>query len=251
MTNPGVTWQENVAKMQIMLDACANAGVKNVIFASSSSVYQDQDLPVNEKAGLLPASPYATTKLVGEMLLKDYKLAYGINSVSFRFFNVAGAHPVHDLGELNGSSHLLAAIMEGLVHQSPFTVFGRDWNTPDGTAIRDYTHVMDIADAVLKCLSWLPDHDGAHVVNLGGNNPCSVQQVIDTTESLTGVHLPYRYGPRRAGDSCRRASDNLLAKQMLGWSPTRNLNDIILDSIKWYNSSSYTELTNSDIRYEQ
>jgi UDP-glucose 4-epimerase len=250
MTNPSDTWTENVVKMQKLLDFCVNSGVKNVIFASSSSVYKDQDFAVSEDCELQPISPYATTKLVGEMILKDWFGAHGINSISFRFFNVAGAHPIHDLGELNGATHLMAAVLESAVHGTPFTVFGKDWNTNDKTAIRDYTHVMDVADAIIKGMNWLPKNPGAHTFNLGGNNPRSVQQVIDTAEMLIGKNLPYRYGPRRAGDSEKRASDNGLAQRILGWKPSRDLNDMILDGLKWYNSQTYTALTHAGIRYE-
>lgn len=251
MVDPLGTWQENVGKMQKLLEFCVNSNVKNIIFASSSAVYDDQETAVVETSQLCPISPYATTKLVGEMMLKDWYGAHGIRSISFRFFNVAGSHPIHDLGELNGSSHLMAKIMESAVHGSPFTVFGKDWPTPDHTAIRDYTHVMDIADAIVLGMNWLPNNPGSHVINLGGNNPLSVQHVINTTETLLGKNLPYRYGPRRDGDGAQRWSNNLLAYQLLGWEPKRNLADIIRDSYKWYNSAIYKTLTQSSILHDE
>jgi len=249
MINPAETWNNNVVNMQTLLNCCVKNNIKNVIFASSSSVYADQDVAVDESSPLLPYSPYATTKLVGEMMLKDWYGAHGIRSVSFRFFNVAGAHTKHDLGELNGSSHLLAKIMESAVHNDAFTVFGKDWSTPDGTAIRDYTHVMDISDAIIAALKWLPDNPGAHVFNLGSGQGYSVQQVIDTAEMLLSKQLPYRYGERRDGDSLMRFSNNDKAFKILDWKPKRTLNNIILDSYKWYSSEIYKQLTAARIRY--
>lgn len=249
MLNPADTWENNVIKTVSLLECCARNSIRNFIFASSSSVYADQDSAVDETSLLAPYSPYASTKLAGEMLLKDYYGAHGLRSVSFRFFNVAGSHNKYDLGELNGSSHLLAKVMESAVHNSDFTVFGRDWPTPDLTAIRDYTHVMDIADAVLKAIEWLPQNPGSHAINLGGGQGYSVQTVIDTAEMLLGKQLSYRYGPRRDGDSAMRFSNNSKALELLNWKPSRSLNEMILDSYKWYNSNMYQSLTQANILY--
>jgi len=250
MTNPSATWDNNVIKTLDLLECCYANNINNIVFASSSGVYADQDYAVDETSPLLPYSPYATTKMVGEMMLKDWYGAHGLRSISFRFFNVAGSHKNYNLGELNGSSHLLAKIMESLVHGTDFTVFGRDWETADKTAIRDYTHVMDIADACVKAVNWLPNNPGAHIINLGGGTGHSVQQVIDTTESLLSKELPYRYGPRRDGDSVKRFSNNQKAFDILGWRPQFSLTDMILDSYKWYNSQMYQTLTQSHVRYE-
>jgi len=249
MLDPTATWDNNVTKTLQMLQCCERNSVKNIIFASSSSVYADQEFAVDESSRLAPYSPYATTKMVGEMMLKDWYGAHGMRSVSFRFFNVAGSHPTYDLGELYGSSHLLAKIMESAVYGNDFTVYGRDWATPDQTAIRDYTHVMDISDAILRAVAWLPNNPGAHTMNLGGGCGHSVQTVIDTTEMLLGKQLPYRYGDRRDGDSAKRFSNNTLAFDQLGWKPSRSLNDMILDSYKWYNSAMFKALTQANIRY--
>ena len=250
MINPSDTWNNNIINTQKLLDYCNLYRVRNVIFASSSSVYADQNYAVDERSPISTYSPYATTKRAGEMMLKDWYGAHGIRSVSFRFFNVAGAHPKYDLGELHGSSHLLARVMEAATMGTAFTVFGRDWSTPDKTAIRDYTHVMDICDAVLRAIEWLPDNPGAHIMNLGGGQGYSVQQVIDTTEMLLSKELPYRYGERRDGDSAMRFSNNELALKLLGWKPTRSLQDMILDGFKWYNSEVYKQLTHAGIHCE-
>ena len=250
MINPSDTWANNVENTRCLLNFCNLSGVRNFIFASSSSVYADQNYAVNEQSAVSTYSPYATTKRVGEMMLNDWYGAHGIRSVSFRFFNVAGAHSRHDLGELHGSSHLFARIMEAAVHDTAFTVWGKDWETPDQTAIRDYTHVMDVCDAIMRAITWLPANPGAHIMNIGGGQGNSVQQVIDTTEMLLSKELPYRYGARRDGDSAMRFSNNDLAHKLLEWKPTRTLQDMILDSYKWYNSAIYKHLTLSKIHCE-
>jgi len=249
MVNPYSTWENNVVKTVRMLDVCKSSGVDNIIFASSSAVYADQDGAVSENSPLNPISPYATTKMVGEIALNDWYLAHGIKSVSFRFFNVAGAHPKYELGSLYGSSHLLSKIMDSALNNTTLTVFGNDWPTEDGTAIRDYTHVLDITDAIIKAIDWIPYNPGAHTMNLGSGKGYSVESMINTTEMLLGKTIPYKYGTRRNGDSAIRYSNNDLAKELIGWVPSRNIKDIILDSYKWYNSMTYKSLTNSNIHY--
>jgi UDP-glucose 4-epimerase len=250
MINPFTTWENNVVNVQRLLMCCERNMIKNVIFASSGSVYAENNIALDENSKLLPHSPYDTTKIVGEMMLKDWYGAHGIRNVSFRIFNVAGAHTKYDLGELNGSPRLLAKIMESATIGKDFTVFGKDWNTPDNTAIQDYIHVMDVAEAIVKSISWLPDNPGSHVVNLGSGQGYSVQTIIDTTEMLLSKELPYRYGDRRDGDVGIRISNNKSLRDFFNWEPKRTLNDMILDGYKWYNSELYKILTQVGIHYK-
>jgi UDP-glucose 4-epimerase len=247
---PFDTWDNNVIKTLQMLRACSVHGIKKVVFASSSSVYADSDNAVSESSPCAPCNPYARTKFAIEHALQDCYTAFGISSMSLRFFNVAGAHNRYDLGELHGSSHLLARIMESAVHGTPLQVFGRDWPTPDGTAIRDYIHVMDVVDAIMRSIKWLENNQGARMVNLGSGNGVSVQSMIDTTEMLLNKELPYLYAPRRPGDSAKRFSDNGLAYELLGWKPSMSLSDMIRDSYKWYSCDTYKNLTNLGIHHE-
>jgi len=248
ISNPTEYWNNNVTKTIQLLDACVESNVKNFIFASTSSVYADDDNAVSETSLCLPTNTYSRTKHTIEHTLQDYYRAYGLNSISFRFFNAAGAHSFYDLGELKGSSHLLAKIMESIVHNTPFTVFGRDYDTIDGTGLRDYTHVMDIVDAITKGISWLPYNPGSHIINLGAGNGYTVQQVIDSAEKLFNIELSYRYGPRRDGDSAKRYAEISRAEFLLNWKPTRTIEDILNNSIKWYKSNTYTSLTTKGIR---
>ena len=246
--NPKDYWNNNVSKTLQLLDTCVESGVQNFIFASTSSVYDDVDYAVSEESKCNPTNTYSRTKFSIEHALQDYYKAYGLHSISFRFFNAAGAHPFYELGELNGSSHLIAKIMEGIVHNTPFTIFGRDYDTVDGTGLRDYTHVMDIIDAIMKGIDWLPQNPGSHIINLGAGNGYTVQQVVDTAEKLFNVELSYRYGPRRDGDTSKRFADISKAKTLLDWAPTRTIEDILTNSLKWYKSGIYSSLTSNGIR---
>lgn len=247
-TNPLEYWDNNVSKTIKLLNACVNAKVKNFIFASTSSVYADTS--VIEAGPVDPLTAYAKTKYAIELALQDCWHSYKLNSISFRFFNAAGSHNFYDLGELYGSTHLVAKIMEALVHKEPLTVFGKDYDTPDGTAIRDYTHVMDIVDAITLGMPWLHNNPGCHTVNLGSGSGHSVQEVIDKTEEIINTTVPYRYGNRRDGDSAKRVANIELANNLLGWKPKRTIHNIIQDSYKWYNSTTYKQLYNNKIWYD-
>jgi UDP-glucose 4-epimerase len=237
-------WDNNVAKTIKLLNACVAAEVKNFIFASTSAVYSSdmKFIANNEDAGVLPNTAYARTKYAIELALQDCWHTHKMNSVSFRFFNAAGAHNFYDLGQLYGANHLIPQIMQGVVHQKPLTIFGRDYNTKDGTAIRDYTHVLDITDAMIMSIDWLERNSGCHVLNLGSGQGHSVQEVINATEQILNVSVPYRYGERRSGDDTARIADIHKAATLLKWTPKRNLNVIIRDSFKWYNSNLYKDL---------
>jgi UDP-glucose 4-epimerase len=237
-------WENNVSKTIKLLNACAAAGVKNFIFASTSAVYADDmnSAALNEENLAIPSTAYARTKYAIELALQDCWHTYKMNSVSFRFFNAAGAHHFYDLGPLYGRSHLLDQIMQAILHQKPLTVFGNDYLTPDGTAIRDYIHVLDIVDALVMSIDWLENFTGCHTLNLGSGQGNSVQQVVDRAEEILNINIPYRYGDRRDGDNVRQIADINKVGQILKWSPKRNINDIIRDSFKWYNSNLYKDL---------
>lgn len=247
-TDPLKYWHNNVNNTIKLLDTCVRANVKNFIFASTSSIYDD--ISVTETSPVNPITAYARTKYSIELALKDFYHSYGLNSISFRFFNAAGAHNFYDIGELYGSTHLIAKIMEALVHNIPLTVFGRDYPTDDGTAIRDYTHVLDIADAVTNSIQWLDQNPGCHTFNLGSGQGSSVQSVIDRTEQILNTTVPYRYGSKRDGDGIKRVADISNASNILQWTPKRTLDDIIRDSFKWYNSSVYKDLYIKKIWYD-
>lgn len=247
MINPLEYWDNNVTKTLSLIKTCVNHNVKNFIFASTSAVYDDIDRAVSENGIIKPANAYSKTKHAIELALDDCYNAHGLNSVCFRFFNAAGSHHLFDLGELKGSSHLIAKIMEAAVHNIPFKVYGTDYPTPDGTAIRDYIHVMDVVDALVKGITWLPKNNGHHIFNLGSSKGYSVQEIINSTEQLLNLELPYRYGDRRSGDSAKRFANIEKARNLLDWAPKRNINEIIQTSYKWYNSNVYKKLFANNI----
>lgn len=243
LTDPMSYWENNVTKTLKLIQSCIDHNIKNFIFASTSSVYEDADIAVSEHGLCSPINSYARTKYTIELALQDVFKSHGLNSISFRFFNAAGAHSLYDLGELHGSSHLISKIMEAAAHNIPFTIYGKDYDTTDGTCIRDYTHVSDISEAITMSIPWLNSNPGAHIINLGAGKGYTVQQVVNTAEQILNIELPYRYGDRRDGDSVKRFANISKAKSLLNWNPTRTLNDIIRDSFKWYNSNTYKDLT--------
>lgn len=244
LINPVEQWNNNVSKTINLVERCIESNVENFIFASTSSVYDVFDEPLTESDYYVnPPNAYASGKLAIEHFLRDCNVAHNFSSVSLRLFNAAGAHNHYDLGELKGSSHLVSNIMNAATNNFAFNVFGRDWNTPDKTAIRDYTHVLDIADAIVATIEWSQYNKGAHVFNVGKGSGNSVQEVVDTAEYVLQKELPYRYAPRRDGDTERRFANIDKITNAMGWKPTRSLEDIIRDAYKWYNSPTFKNLS--------
>ena len=245
--DPISQWKVNVSQTITFIEHCMAANIDNFIFASTSSVYADSDEAVTETSPLNPTNAYSSTKLAVEHILRDCWVSHGFPSVSLRVFNAAGSHNHYDLGELHGSTHLLSSVMNAAVNNGAFNIFGRDWNTPDGTAIRDYTHVLDIADAIIASIEWSKTNKGCHTFNIGKGSGNSVQEMVNTTERILNKELLYRYGPRREGDSAKRFANIDKISKIIGWIPKRTLDDIVRDEYKWYNSATYNNLTNAGI----
>jgi UDP-glucose 4-epimerase len=243
VVDPFGMYDNNVSKTIKLVETATNLNLTNFIFISTSAVYADVDYAVNEASLTAPSNAYASSKFTIEHLLRDCVYSYRFSSTSLRLFNVSGAHPYFDLGELYGSSHLISRIMESAVDNRPLEIYGNDWNTPDGTPIRDYIHVLDVVDAILKLINRPFSPDCAEIYNIGSGSGYSVKSIIDTTENLLGKKLNYTYGHRREGDSEKRFSDYEKINTMVGWKPTRNLHDIIKDAWKWYNSENFKRLT--------
>ena len=237
VTDPADYYSNNVAKTISLLNFLKDRPKKPVIiFSSSASVYGDpKESPIGEDHALNPISPYGNTKLMIENILKDYSNAYGISSVCFRYFNAAGAWPVEaDLGQLWGATHIVARALEASLRNSPFILNGKDFPTPDGTCIRDYIHVMDLATAHLKASDYLEKTPGAHIFNLGTNKGTSNKEIVDYVQSHYGIRT-VEEGPRRAGDPAELVADATRANQVLTWTPTYStISTIIDDAYKWY-----------------
>jgi UDP-glucose 4-epimerase len=244
MTDPAEYYHNNVSKTITMLNVLKDMDRKPyIMFSSSASVYGiPATLPVHESMYESPISPYGNTKYITELMLHDYCAAYGFDSICFRYFNAAGAEPInHDLGQEPGATHIVARVLEASLSNSQFFINGNDYNTPDGTCVRDYVHVWDIASAHVKAsmfIDEIADANGrtavALVFNLGTNTGVSNQQIVDLVKGRYGLPA-VEYGPRRAGDPDELVADATAAMQTLNWTPMFSDIDTIIDSAyKWY-----------------
>lgn len=231
VTNPSKYYSNNVVGSLTLLDTMVAAGVKNLVFSSTCATYGvPQMLPIPEDHPQQPINPYGTTKLMVERMLADYDHAYDLRSVCFRYFNAAGAHPEGILGEDHDpETHLIPLILQtALGKRAAIHVYGTDYPTPDGTCIRDYIHVCDLADAHVLGLQYLLKGGETTVFNLGNGNGFSVRQVIEAAEQVTGRSIPVVESDRRPGDPPSLVGGSQRARQVLGWNPQYNSIDTIL-----------------------
>ena len=234
---PAKYYANNVVNTLKLLDAMVAHGVGRFVFSSTAAVYGEPAYtPIDEAHPKQPINPYGKTKWMVEQILEDYDRAYGLRSIALRYFNAAGADPEGQLGERHDpETHLIPLVLQAASGRRPhISVFGRDYDTPDGTCIRDYIHVADLADAHWLALDKLMQGAASAAYNLGNGNGFSVQQVIDTTASVTGRTIPVVDAPRRDGDPAQLVADSTAARQALNWQPARfNLETIIEDAWKW------------------
>lgn len=224
---PEMYWHDNVGGLANVLEACATARVRDVVFSSSAAVYgvPDVDL-VTEDIETRPINPYGATKLVGEWMLADAERAHGMRTVALRYFNVAGAG-WDDLGD-PGIMNLIPAVFARLEQGRAPAIFGTDYPTPDGTCVRDYIHVKDLADAHLAALGYLQhDERPESVFNVGTGDGFSVQEVVDEVLRVTGSQLQPEIRGRRAGDPPRLVADNRRISTVLDWHAQHDLRDIV------------------------
>lgn len=243
MRDPGKYYRNNVANTITLLEAMRAAGVPHLIFSSTAAVYGNPERsPIDEQHPLAPINPYGRSKLMVEQILADYRRAYGLKSVCLRYFNAAGADPEGKLGERHDpETHLIPLVLQAASGRLPHvSVFGRDYDTPDGTCIRDYIHVSDLCEAHWLALQALQAEESgkaaspAPAYNLGNGAGYSVQQVIDTARAVTGRSIKVVEGPRRAGDPARLVADASLARRDLGWQPRYGaLEDIVRHAWQW------------------
>jgi UDP-glucose 4-epimerase len=234
MLYPETYWRTNVGGTLALLDAMRTHEVPRIVFSSSAAVYGDAvETPITESAPTRPTSPYGTSKLAVDALLADYAQAYGIAAVSLRYFNVAGALCVdgRSYGERHATeTHLIPLALRVAAGSSPqLSLYGTDYPTPDGTCIRDYIHVVDLADAHLRALAY-GEPGEHHVINLGTGRGNSVREVIDAVRRVTGHDLPLRVEGRRPGDPASLVASNVRAAELLGWAPARGLDEMVADA---------------------
>jgi UDP-glucose 4-epimerase len=222
MQRPDLYYRTNITGSLNLLDAMHAAGVKRFIFSSSAAVFgEPRYTPIDEAHPKDPLNPYGFSKLAVERALGDYSSAYGLQSVSLRYFNAAGADPDGELGECHDpETHLIPLILQAASGRRPaITIFGTDYPTPDGTCIRDYIHVTDLCQAHLLALEFLANNARSAAYNLGNNQGFSVRQIIDTAERVTGKRIPVNVGGRRPGDPAVLVANSGKAVAELGWRP--------------------------------
>ena len=239
MEQPSRYWLNNVTGTVKLVEAMLTAGVNDIVFSSSCSVYGTPTVvPVTEDAPIQPESVYAESKATTERILHWYGVSHGLRSVSLRYFNAAGASADSRIGEdWRQSFNLIPLVMKATLGKAPTVqVFGDDYPTPDGTCIRDYIHVDDLADAHVKALDYLAGGGQSTALNVGTGSGSSVMEVINATERLTGHAVPWRAAPRRAGDPVAVYADPTRAGDVLGWYPERGLDDIIASAWHWHST---------------
>lgn len=222
VTEPGKYYANNLAATLTLLQAMGRAGVKRFIFSSTAAVYGDPAyVPIDEAHPKAPINPYGRSKWMVEQMLEDFDRAYGLKSVRLRYFNAAGADPNGQLGERHEpETHLIPLILQAASgRREAITVFGRDYETPDGTCIRDYVHVADLVEAHALALDYLMAGGESAAFNLGNGNGFSVQEVIETARRVTGREIKVLDASRRVGDPPILVADGTQARVVLGWKP--------------------------------
>ena len=236
--NPALYWRNNVVGSVALFDSLHAFGIERIVFSSSAATYgQAAEQPIREDAPTRPTSPYGSSKLAIDLALADYARAYGLAAVSLRYFNVAGA--LHTPGGLSfgerhaTETHLIPNALRAAAGTAPaLPLYGTDYETPDGTAVRDYIHVVDLAEAHLRALT--AGTPGRHeVINLGSGRGYSVREVLDAVRSVTGREVPVVESPRRPGDPPVLIASNERATELLGWNPGRDLSEMIADAAEF------------------
>ncbi len=235
--NPGKYYQNNVAATLNLLDAMVAHQVKTFIFSSTAAIFgEPRYVPIDEQHPKQPINPYGSSKLMIEQILADYDHAYGLKSICLRYFNAAGADPEGQLGERHEpETHLIPLVLQAASGKREFiSVYGQDYDTPDGTCIRDYIHINDLCRAHLLALEHLFNGADSNVYNLGNGEGFSVKQVIEVSEEVTGKSIPVKIVERRAGDPARLVADSQQAQAALNWQAQYvDLATIIAHAWQW------------------
>jgi len=238
VVQPYAYYQCNVSGTLNLLQAMHKYGVQRLVFSSTAAIFgQPQSAVIDEDHPTQPINPYGASKQMVERLLADAAHAYGLRSVALRYFNAAGASADGCIGESHAcETHLIPNLLKSMLNTGPtLKVFGNDYPTPDGTCIRDYVHVEDLAQAHLLALDYLAKHSGAHAFNLGTGHGFSVQEVIHAAEQVVGKAVSYAITDRRSGDPAVLVASNARAKTVLGWEPRwTKLSNIIESAWRWH-----------------
>jgi len=235
---PGAYYETNVTGMNNLLAGMTTAGVGRILFSSSCATFGEPQAPlIDESHPQSPINPYGWTKLIGEKMLHDYGVAHGLRSVALRYFNAAGDDPDLEIGEKHEpETHLIPlAIRAAMQPDAVFRINGDDFETRDGTAVRDYVHVLDLADAHVRAIDHLMDGGQSDAFNLGTGHGLSVKEILDKVEQLSGRPIRREIGPRRPGDPGSLVASSERAGRVLGWSPVNSdIDNILRSAWRWH-----------------
>lgn len=243
MENPYKYYENNVGKTNSLLKAIIDSGVKNIVFSSTAATYgEPKTIPILETDDTNPTNVYGETKLSMEKMIRWYNKAHGLNYVCLRYFNVAGAHPSGKIGEAhNPETHLIPIILQvASGRREKINVYGNDYDTKDGTCIRDYIHVVDLVDAHIKAIEYLFKGAESDVFNLGSGEGFTVYEMIEAARKVTGHEIPLEVAERRAGDPAKLIASSTKAREILGWKPQfEDINIMIKDAWNWEQNKRY------------
>lgn len=243
VTRPQRYYDNNVTKMLALLDAAVACGIKYFVFSSSAATFgEPKYVPIDEKHPQEPINPYGMTKLIGEKILLDYEKAYGLHSCSFRYFNASGCSHDSLIGEAhNPECHLIPLVIRAaLSGKNRLKVFGNDYKTKDGSCMRDYVHVEDLAVAHYLGLQYIMKNNVTEQFNLGSNDGFTVLEIIKAFERISGLKVPYDIAQRRAGDPAVLVASNAKAKKLLGWKLEKSsLENILKSALAWEKTKRY------------
>lgn len=238
VTNPLKYYENNLYGTKVLLDAMIETGVDKIVFSSTAATYgEPENIPILESDRTCPTNPYGETKLAMEKMIFWAAKAHGLHFVSLRYFNACGAHKSGKIGEAhNPESHLIPLVLQVPNGKREFvSIYGNDYDTPDGTCIRDYIHVTDLAKAHILAVEYLMNGGESDIFNLGNGVGYSVKEVIETARKVTGHPIPAKEEARRAGDPARLVASGEKARKILGWEPEiKDLADIISSAWKWH-----------------
>ena len=240
---PGLYWHNNVLGSLNLIQTVVEYDCMDFVFSSTCATYGEQDgVVLDEDSMQHPINAYGASKRAVENILADYQVTYGLNHVIFRYFNVAGADPEAEIGEFHQpETHLIPLILDAVNgKRDAITIFGTDYDTQDGTCIRDYVHVCDLVEAHVLGLKWLQEGQGSRIFNLGTGDGFSVLEVVEHAEQVTKRPVPITEAARRLGDCTKLLSGSSRAVSELGWSATRsNMKQMITDAWRWHQKGAY------------
>ncbi len=244
VADPSGYYKNNLIGTISLLDKLIECGVTTFVYSSSAATYGDPGLNKCKESDVCrPINSYGATKLMMEQVCRDYKTAYGLSSVGLRYFNAAGADPECEIGELRDKeTHIIPLAINAARQGKTFKIFGEKYNTPDGTCVRDYVHVMDLADAHIKALNYATLNQVAEVFNLGSGAPASNKEMIETVQKYTGK-MNIEMHDNRPGDPAYLVADITKVKQILDWQPTQSsIDNVVSTAVQWYNKVHKKEI---------